>query len=216
MNTVDVIGYEGYYKVTDDGRVISVRSGKELKPKVGRDGYLKVNLSVKGKYKTFVVHQLVYYGFNPTDTEKGDCLVIDHIDGNRQNNHLSNLRRITTRENTTRAKKNRYAVGVRYFKHSRKYGAEIQIENERFRLGNTFPTEEEASEAYQKALNDWNEHHIKPIILRKTEKFCKGCGIVKPLSEFYYIKNHGVAYYCKVCTNLRAKERYQRRKNKLG
>ena len=60
----DGIVYEGLYRVSNLGRILSLNyngTGKTdlLKPGEDKDGYLKVNLWKNGKYKTCLVHRLV-------------------------------------------------------------------------------------------------------------------------------------------------------------
>lgn len=87
----DVPGYEELYKVTSKGRVIGYSRNcyRELKPFKDKDGYLKVNLYKDKSIKQVFVHRLVARAFieNPEDFPE-----VDHIDGNRQNNTVSNLR----------------------------------------------------------------------------------------------------------------------------
>ena len=100
----DIEGYEGYYQVSNLGRVRSVErivNRKKLKGKFisyGRDtkGYLFVNLSKENKQKTARVHRLVAQAFIPKIDGKD---YIDHIDGSRDNNNVSNLRWCTHKEN---------------------------------------------------------------------------------------------------------------------
>lgn len=60
-----------------------------------KDGYLKTGVS-KPESKTLKVHRLVYETFNG---EIPDGYVIDHIDANKENNSLNNLRCVTQKEN---------------------------------------------------------------------------------------------------------------------
>ena len=98
-----VPGYEGLYEVSDLGRVKSVNRlceggkgylarfpGKLLKPQTClRGGYLEVSLSKDGKRKHRTIHSLVAEAFLGARPEKYDVM---HLDGNRKNNTLSNLR----------------------------------------------------------------------------------------------------------------------------
>jgi hypothetical protein len=92
--------YVGLYQVSNDGLVkstVRVKTGRILKPGLNR-GYLNVGLSVDGKLVTRKVHQLVAQAFIPNPDNKGE---IDHIDRDKQNNHVTNLRWATRSENCT-------------------------------------------------------------------------------------------------------------------
>ncbi len=108
-----VVGYEGYYEVSNLGRVRSVdrtiktisRSGNNFykqykgsmrKPHLNRDGYLYVSLCIGDRGKTFKIHRLVADAFHLKSSDK--CFV-DHIDGNKTNNRADNLRWCTFKEN---------------------------------------------------------------------------------------------------------------------
>lgn len=87
------------------------------------------------------------YGEVPT----GD---LDHIDGNKQNNHPSNLRLATRSQNNYNAKKRRDNTsgykGVSFDKARNRWDARFNIEGRTVRLGR-FDTAEEAKAAYDKA-----------------------------------------------------------------
>ena len=91
------------YEVSEDGEVRrmssgpSTYSGRMLKPRKDKKGYSLVNLSRNGKQKPHRIHRLVVQAFlgNPP-TEKHQ---IAHGDGNPENNHVSNLRWATQKEN---------------------------------------------------------------------------------------------------------------------
>ena len=106
-----VVGYEGLYEVSNLGRVRSLprtmksRRGKEqggyhLKGRVLKqhdtgNGYLAVPMT-KGVCK--MVHRLVLEAFVPNPDNKPCC---DHIDANRKNNRVENLRWATYSENNS-------------------------------------------------------------------------------------------------------------------
>lgn len=94
---------EGYdnYMVSNLGRVKSLNynhTGKEqvLKPLKHNKNYLMVILYKNGKYKNFKVHRLVAKTFLPNPDNK-PC--IDHINTNRSDNRVDNLRWVTQKEN---------------------------------------------------------------------------------------------------------------------
>lgn len=207
MKVINIIGYEGLYAVSDDGRFFSLKTGNEISPSLNEQGYLFAKLSKDGHSSPVYVHKAVFYSFNHyRRLTRTDDLVIDHIDGDKTNNHLDNLRRVTTRENTSRAKVGRYSRGVRFFQHLNKYGAEIGINGERYYLG-TFCTEQDASDAYQKALSNYNESGTLPSRIDHSTKLCKSCTKTLPIDAFYLIKGHGRSYLCKDCQKAYAKQR---------
>lgn len=107
---VDVKGYEGYYQVSNKGRVRSLdrivigRHGKPvavpgciLKGEMCK-GYRRVNLAKDGKVKHMQVHRLVALNFLPNPD---DLPIINHKDENRTNNQLGNLEWCTYEYNNT-------------------------------------------------------------------------------------------------------------------
>lgn len=82
----DVVGFEGLYRVSSEGRVRNARTGLTLKPGTGPSGYPTVAL---GRRNTRTLHSLVadaFLGKTPEGQE------VCHRDGDRQNPKLSNLR----------------------------------------------------------------------------------------------------------------------------
>lgn len=101
----DVPGYEGIYRVSNIGRVKSLRMyaghyykyrEKILKPKISRHGYEKVTLRKNGNSRDFFIHRLVGECF--LDKPNGKC-EINHKDTNRKNNVFTNLEWVTHKEN---------------------------------------------------------------------------------------------------------------------
>ncbi len=216
MRIINVVGFEGLYAVSDDGRIFSLKKGIELKPALDNSGYLHVSFHKSGKRAVVYIHKAVYYSFNAyRKLTREDNLVIDHIDGNKTNNRLENLRKITTRENTSRAKVNKYGKGVHFFAHLGKFGAEIGIDGTRYYLG-IFPNAEEAAEAYQAALKSYKENGVLPYKRDRTIKTCIKCGQTKPISEYYHVKGHGYQTYCKVCQRAYSRQRREALKRDKG
>jgi hypothetical protein len=146
-------GYEDY-QVSDLGNIKSFKRGKEriLKHSTTH-GYLHVILSVNGKQKNRLVHQLVAIAFL-NHKPCGHKLVINHKDFNKQNNHVDNLEVVTQRENVNHKhiKSSSEYTGVTWRKERKKWVAQIFINGKKKYLG-VFFSEIEASQAYKNALN---------------------------------------------------------------
>jgi hypothetical protein len=99
----DIDGFEGIYQVSDLGRVKSNYSKKILKcSNIGNSGYAFVNLYKDKKPKNRMIHQLVAIAFLG-HTPCGQFKTIDHIDGDRTNNKLYNLKIVNQRQNTNKS-----------------------------------------------------------------------------------------------------------------
>jgi hypothetical protein len=92
-----VVGYEGKYEVSDDGRVRSLRRSKELKQWPNQNGYLRVTLFAAGKGRGFAVHRLVLAAFVGPAPE-GHLHTL-HGNGVRNDNRLANLSWGTAQDN---------------------------------------------------------------------------------------------------------------------
>ena len=160
----DIPNYESLYQVSDLGNVRSldkkVRNhlaertikGKLLKGNLNKNGYRQVILSKDGKIKNYYIHQLVamaFLGHKPN----GYNGVIDHIDRDRLNNNLKNLRITDCRENSNNRSigyTSKYR-GVSKKKNSDSWTSYISLKGKNKNLG-TFETELRASIAYELAL----------------------------------------------------------------
>ena len=110
----DIQGFEGLYRVSNTGKVFSVRRGILLKGKIDRYGYLAVVLwNGKNNYRT--VHRLVAGAFVPS---KDGCNVVNHLDCNKLNNSADNLEWTTVQGNTKHA-----------YDNSQKYQDRIKVIN---------------------------------------------------------------------------------------
>ena len=131
------------YSINEAGECRNNKTGRILRPAPDGDGYMRVALCKNGKQNTYKIHRLLGVYFL-------DCpphLSIDHIDGDRKNNALSNLRVVTHQQNhynrTT-------AKGCSYDKRLGKWRAMIMYNGKNQHLG-LYATEEEAHAAYLRA-----------------------------------------------------------------
>ena len=86
-----VSGFPNY--IINNNGVIYSQKG-EMKPFIDKHGYYS-GVLYNGKRKHILVHRLVYQHFGKNWNPE---ISIDHIDGNPQNNHISNLRMATQQQ----------------------------------------------------------------------------------------------------------------------
>lgn len=156
-----IIGFKGLYEVSDHGRVKSlartvIRSDGKKLPLCERIlktssiyGYFYLDLFKNGIGHKRRVHRLVVQAFHP---DYSDELETDHIDGDPQNNHFSNLRMVTSGENSRayRTKKKGCSSqyrGVSWKKSNRKWIARVGKNGITIHIG-LFSSEKEAAKAW--------------------------------------------------------------------
>ena len=140
--------YDNYF-VSNFGNIKNSKTNKILKPGTHTQGYKLINLCKNGKSKSFTVHRLVCNAFLENSDNKP---MIDHIDENKENNNVKNLRWATSQENHYNLGKrinNKCGFkGVAFNKPTNKYQATIFINGKNKNLG-LFETAEKASKAYE-------------------------------------------------------------------
>lgn len=99
-----VVGFEGYYAVSNTGEVMSLRKNRRLRQRIDRYGYPKVAFSVHGKSFYFTVHRLVATAFIPNPEQKK---TVNHINEDKTDNRAENLEWLTTRENDNHGSRNK-------------------------------------------------------------------------------------------------------------
>ena len=162
----DVPNYEGYYQVSNLGRVkglerfvkhnlggLKIIKEKMIKQAKNTHGYLFVSLSKKGKKKLITTHNLVAMAFLNHKYDSVKNLVVDHINNDKLDNRLENLQIITHRENISKDRKNGTSkyVGVSWNKIECKWEVSINLNKKKYYLGK-FNDEIEASAAYNLKL----------------------------------------------------------------
>lgn len=112
---IDIEGYEGLYQVSNLGSIRSLyrfnkAQNRLYKGKIrtlcfDRRGYNILVLCKEGTQKTFKVHRLVAHHFITNTNNKTE---VNHIDGDKTNNHVNNLEWCTPSENV----KHSYKIGI--------------------------------------------------------------------------------------------------------
>ena len=144
------------FRVYSDGTIIRLRytspMGNRMKERVAKlrnqDGYL--NFDVRSGYrkqKKYRAHRVVAECFleNPNSLEQ-----IDHIDGNKSNNSVENLRWVSVTDNLRAFREKKRGTTSKYrgvYKKETRWVAQVGHLGERVRIG-SFGTEEEAAHAY--------------------------------------------------------------------
>jgi len=149
----DIIRYEGHYRVSNLGGILSLKKEPRLlKPVKNSRGYYIVTLHLNGNQISMRIHKLVAQSFL-NHTPCGHKIIVDHIDNDTSNNRLDNLQLISVRENNSKDQKNRTSkyVGVTWHKLCKKWASQIKINYRNHHLG-LFDCELEAAKAYQDKL----------------------------------------------------------------
>ena len=162
----DIKDYESYYEVSNKGNVrskdrtynLTVKGtqtkrfwkGKLLSSQKSNTGYECVLLSKHQVCKKFSIHRLVANAFIPNPQNKPQ---VNHIDGNKLNNHVDNLEWCTAKENHKHASENNLA----HFKDARNNKAKSVINTMTNKIYCT------AKEAY----NDFNPNYKYVQFTRK-------------------------------------------------
>lgn len=124
----DIPGYEGMYQVSDKGGIRScertivtrrgfarVIKGKEIKPSLNNGGYLITHLCKGSVIKSFCVHYIVALAFIGKRPKNMD---VDHINEDKKDNRICNLRYLSRHENASRSTKGRFWKGSNSMEHN--------------------------------------------------------------------------------------------------
>jgi hypothetical protein len=135
--------YENLYYITDDLKIFSVArkgtSGNEIIPQMNiENGYLRVSLSKDNKRKKVMLHRIIAENFIPNPNNYN---TVDHINGNKLDNRIENLRWCSQAENTRfdnhKIRRNNTSGfrGISFDKRCSKYQAEISFDGKRIYVG---------------------------------------------------------------------------------
>lgn len=111
-------GIDTMYHISSCGLLKSFKRGGDgnlIKPKVSKRGYLVYNIPIKSKTKSFLAHRLVGIYFIPNTDGKPQ---INHKDGDKKNNKVSNLEWVTNSQNGIHA----FRTGLRKHTDKQKLG----------------------------------------------------------------------------------------------
>lgn len=126
------------------------------------NGYLNVTIRYKGKAYHYYQHRLIYFLVKNEWAE-----VIDHMDRDRKNNHISNLKGCSQAENCqnriSRVKPhgNTKYLGVSYIKSKKKYEAKITVNRKSIQLGRFLDPKDAAIARDQYIISHKLEHRYK-------------------------------------------------------
>ena len=147
-------GYDNY-QVSDQGRVRNSDTKRILKGRHNSNGYLTIGIRKNNLFINYYIHRLVAFAFLLEKKKKKQTLV-DHIDGDKNNNVMSNLRWCTAEENSRNKQKTRKEngygsqsiyKGVRPSQNGKKWIATITKKGHLIYIG-TYQTERQAGIAY--------------------------------------------------------------------
>ena len=105
----DIIGYEGLYQISNYGNLKNVKRGTIKSNRALNKGYIKTVLHKCGVRKHFLMHRLVAQAFIPNPLNKPE---VNHKNGNKKDNRLSNLEWCTSKENIIHAIDNGFRSSV--------------------------------------------------------------------------------------------------------
>ena len=143
---------EGYdYRISDKGFLLNNKTMKMTRGSANALGYQQVGMTCDKVRKTFLVHIIIANAFmdNPNGYDR-----VDHIDHNKSNNDIDNLRWCSQSQNCMNMSKQSNTTstykGVSWNKHAKKWHAYIMINYKRKHIG-LFECEVQAAVAYNNA-----------------------------------------------------------------
>ena len=147
---------KGYtnYQISICGQVKNITTNKILKNSKSNTGYFVVTLSKDNQDKKYLIHRLVALNFIPNINKSK---YVDHIDSDRLNNTISNLRWCTNQENCFNRSVSKNSTsghkGVSWRKDKNKWRAHITLNNKYIHLGH-FSNIQDAINARKKKAHE--------------------------------------------------------------
>ena len=137
-------GYENLYEISNLGRVKNLKRGSILKNTLSKSrGYYTVGIRKNGNQNTKQIHVLIAQAFIPNPDNKP---IVDHIDQDRTNNKIDNLRYVTRSENgmnsDLQSNNKTGCIGVSFHKDNKTWCAQLNKDGKSY--SKTFKNKEEA------------------------------------------------------------------------
>ena len=145
-NLIEIPNYDNYNFDLELQQVYNIKTNKYLTNHLNKHGYYNVNLFKNKIGTTFGIHQLVYMINNPT--EDLTDFQIDHIDNDKLNNKIENLRKATRSDNqsNTKTQKNNKSTGIKYIYKTKYNTYEFMLTKNGIKYTKNLKTIEEAIE----------------------------------------------------------------------
>jgi len=148
---IDNINY--HYEVSNTGNIRSTTTKRILKPSL-RNGYLAITICRDNTKKTYNIHQLIILMF--IGEKENDMIIVNHKNGNKEDNNINNLEYITYKENTKHAIENKLVPKV-----TKKVN---KLDPKTFKILDTYNSIKDAGEA-----NNIQDRHISCVCKGKRQ-----------------------------------------------
>jgi hypothetical protein len=150
------------YFVSNLGRLKNIKTGRILKKRLGKRGYLTNNISVKGKVKVVTIHRLIALHFITNPQNKPQ---VNHKDGDKTNNKISNLEWVTSSENAKHA----YSIGLKKKYWAGIVGAQNHRSRPVIRIDRNFTKKNYVSITYAARENNVSTGNIGRVLSGKRK-----------------------------------------------
>lgn len=158
-----IVGTKGFIEVSNEGRVRSLLTGtpRVLKTQVDNNGYHRIRVTIERVKMSYKVHREVAKAFidNPNNLPQ-----VNHKDGNKDNNSVSNLEWVTNKENAHHA----IASGLwdSVFEATKKENESRKKPIIAYRIDGDYPCTRYYS-SISEAERDIGSRHITDVLKRK-------------------------------------------------
>lgn len=180
----DVVGYEGFYKVSSNGEILNLKLNHLVSVKEANNGYVSITLNKNGVYQRIMAHRVVAMAFVPNPDNKPK---VNHLNGVRNDNRAENLDWKTHQETIqhsfkylgrksnligrmpgTKNRQDSYSkyVGVQWRRKNKTWHSMIGWKYKQYYLG-CYATEFKAHKAYKEALYHIHKGDFENWIAKK-------------------------------------------------